>query len=561
METKTLYEILGIEQKANTNEITSAYRKKERMHPTKGGNTDEFKKIQAAFDILSDLELRRIYDSSYLDKLSTDESIDKLLKYKQQKKIAVGITIAGSGSSGERSRSGGSGERTGSGEKKTVKRSGSGSSKPDSGERSDEKGTRPVAKTYPNTDASSVTATVNGSSNDTRTGPGSVASSVASAVASASSSPGSSPGSVTSSVNSSVTVPVPVSVTSSTDNSSNNSSTDNSSVTVTGTGNGSVTSNGTGNVPKFNNNIGNFVDKNGRIIKINDTVRHIKKNICPGINTGIVASFNILDRLVEIKCKNTLNPGHFTLPDEGFDPLDLQVVSDEANNEVDEETILTPPTILGALPSEINIKRVSIEEYKARLDKNIPLIIESAPNTILVFNGLACELLIDNLGKLGDEEVEWRNLIFIAPSESFSSHEDVISEQICFLILFAEIFFTTITGNIDAEHTLTQGSSFIEKYDNVMSLLNNPVLEPDIKTRLESLWNRIQEKYIKQTHRYVTFVEIKSIIISGPDYVIPYFEESFNMMSNKDLKRKFKQQQPWGSVSVPGGLPVSNNNN
>jgi len=61
----TLYEHLGVGRGADANEIRKAYMKKAREHhPDKGGNAEEFKHIQRAYEILSDDQKRTIYDQT-----------------------------------------------------------------------------------------------------------------------------------------------------------------------------------------------------------------------------------------------------------------------------------------------------------------------------------------------------------------------------------------------------------------------------------------------------------------------------------------------------------------
>lgn len=60
-----LYSILGIQKNASGEEIKKAYRKKAlENHPDKGGNEENFKKINFAYSILSDVKKKANYDEN-----------------------------------------------------------------------------------------------------------------------------------------------------------------------------------------------------------------------------------------------------------------------------------------------------------------------------------------------------------------------------------------------------------------------------------------------------------------------------------------------------------------
>ena len=58
-----LYDILGVSKNASDSEIKKAWKKLAlKEHPDKGGDPEKFKKIQSAYEVLSDPDKRKIYD-------------------------------------------------------------------------------------------------------------------------------------------------------------------------------------------------------------------------------------------------------------------------------------------------------------------------------------------------------------------------------------------------------------------------------------------------------------------------------------------------------------------
>ena len=58
------YETLGVQRDATAKEIKTAFRKLAmKHHPDKGGDQDQFKRIQGAYEVLSDPDKRAQYDN------------------------------------------------------------------------------------------------------------------------------------------------------------------------------------------------------------------------------------------------------------------------------------------------------------------------------------------------------------------------------------------------------------------------------------------------------------------------------------------------------------------
>jgi hypothetical protein len=191
---------------------------------------------------------------------------------------------------------------------------------------------------------------------------------------------------------------------------------------------------------------------------------------------------------------------------------------------------------------------MKMADYKVLVDKDIPVIIDSAPNTIQVINGLACKLILDKLGKLGPEEKLWRKLFFIEPNRIFKSIKDVLPEQVCFIILFTQLFFTAVVSN--PEIKTTQSSSFRKKYNEVNTLLNKPLAHIN---EFVKLWNTLQTEYINKRDRAIPFSIIKSFIISGPDMITQYFDEAIRIHNGEIITKRFFSEAPQGSASIGPG--------
>ena len=72
VDNKQLYETLEVEQSASQDEIKKAYKRLARVHhPDKGGDEKQFKEVQAAYEVLSNPEKKKMYDKYGLEGLKT----------------------------------------------------------------------------------------------------------------------------------------------------------------------------------------------------------------------------------------------------------------------------------------------------------------------------------------------------------------------------------------------------------------------------------------------------------------------------------------------------------
>ena len=68
VENSKLYEVLGVEKSASSQEISKAYKKMAaKHHPDKGGDEELFKQIQVAKDVLTDDNKRSLYDQGGME--------------------------------------------------------------------------------------------------------------------------------------------------------------------------------------------------------------------------------------------------------------------------------------------------------------------------------------------------------------------------------------------------------------------------------------------------------------------------------------------------------------
>lgn len=82
MDTCRFYDHLGVGKDATPSEIKKAYHKKAmRLHPDKGGDPDDFKELQRAFEVLSDEEKRKRYDHTGEEGLDSDANDQDLLSH------------------------------------------------------------------------------------------------------------------------------------------------------------------------------------------------------------------------------------------------------------------------------------------------------------------------------------------------------------------------------------------------------------------------------------------------------------------------------------------------
>jgi len=82
---RNLYEELGVDRGADAEEIKAAYRRRAReTHPDLGGKREDFQRVQAAYEVLSDEKKRAFYDttgSAGTDPGSVPSAVELLVQF------------------------------------------------------------------------------------------------------------------------------------------------------------------------------------------------------------------------------------------------------------------------------------------------------------------------------------------------------------------------------------------------------------------------------------------------------------------------------------------------
>ena len=61
---KNYYDVLGVNENSSSADITKAFKDlAKKHHPDRGGDEDKFKEVTKAYEVLSDAEKRKVYDT------------------------------------------------------------------------------------------------------------------------------------------------------------------------------------------------------------------------------------------------------------------------------------------------------------------------------------------------------------------------------------------------------------------------------------------------------------------------------------------------------------------
>jgi hypothetical protein len=208
-------------------------------------------------------------------------------------------------------------------------------------------------------------------------------------------------------------------------------------------------------------------------------------------------------------------------------------------------------------PTNLSIKRLSLEQYKVLKNKHIPVVIQSN-NKVEAINGYACEYLFDNLDHLDESNRALTKMIYLQPNDAFDNNiQNVLPEQISFIVFFNEIFTSAIVNG--AASSVKVSSSFSHKFKIVQGYLEKIGLMYGNEDELKLYWDHLQTKYVKHNKRIITYNNIKGAIIADPKHIQRYFEEGLRFFHGEDIsdeKRFFRQLT--GSASH---YPQANNGN
>ena len=156
---------------------------------------------------------------------------------------------------------------------------------------------------------------------------------------------------------------------------------------------------------------------------------------------------------------------------------------------------------------------------------------------ILGINGPAVQHILNNYKKI-DKDV-LNHVVMNTDNLSYRSIDDLLGEQVCFIILFHHLMFLAAVNN--ASFSATFQNSLEERFNVLGAAIEKSKAKTNAKTddkksgdnifgvkrsAVIAFWDTLQKEYVKNEKNRRTYADVEGFIIAGADRVLKYLIKS-----------------------------------
>jgi hypothetical protein len=160
---------------------------------------------------------------------------------------------------------------------------------------------------------------------------------------------------------------------------------------------------------------------------------------------------------------------------------------------------------------------------------------------IVGINGPAVQHILNNYKKIDKELL--KHIVLNTDNLSYTSTDDLLGEQVCFIILFNHLLFLASLN--DASFSATFQDNLEERFNVLGAAIEKSKSKTNVKndakagdkragdkifgekrSTVTAFWDTLQKKYIKNEKNRRTYADIEGFIIAGADRVLQYLIKS-----------------------------------